>query len=93
MRKDVKYTEMTSPFMEMVGITLGAVVLWLGGTQVIEVKFLKGVLFHLSSLFMMNDPVRLLFKTYTESQRLWLRQSACFRSLTKGKRLLTMGIQ
>ncbi|QPJ63529.1 MAG: ABC transporter ATP-binding protein [Candidatus Nitronauta litoralis] len=70
MRKDVKYTEMTSPFMEMVGITLGAVVLWLGGTQVIEGEVSQGVFISfIVAFFMMNDPVRLLFKTYTESQK------------------------
>lgn len=70
MNKDVKYTEITSPFMEIVGISLGAVVLWLGGTQVIEGEVSQGVFISfIVAFFMMNDPVRLLFKTYTESQK------------------------
>ncbi len=70
MNKDVKYTEITSPFMEMVGISLGAVVLWLGGTQVIAGEVSQGVFISfIVAFFMMNDPVRLLFKTYTESQK------------------------
>ncbi len=70
MYKDVKYTEITSPFMEMVGISLGALVLWLGGKQVIEGTVTQGVFISfIVAFFMMNDPVRLLFKTYTESQK------------------------
>ncbi|MCA9483957.1 MAG: ABC transporter ATP-binding protein [Nitrospina sp.] len=69
-RKDIKYTEITSPFMELLGVSLGAVILWLGGTQVIEGEVSQGtfVAFVLG-FFMMNDPVRLLFKTMTESQK------------------------
>ncbi len=70
MRKDVKYTEITSPFMEMIGISLGALVLWLGGMQVIEGEVSQGVFISfIVAFFMMNDPIRLLFKTYTESQK------------------------
>lgn len=69
-RKDVKYTEITSPFMELLGICLGGVVLWLGGLQVIQGAVSQGTFISfIVAFFMMNDPVRLLFKTYTESQK------------------------
>ncbi|MFQ5483306.1 MAG: ABC transporter transmembrane domain-containing protein, partial [Nitrospinaceae bacterium] len=42
MRKDVKYTEITSPFMELLGVCLGAVVLWLGVVQVIAGEVSQG---------------------------------------------------
>ena len=98
-RKDIKYTEITSPFMELLGVSLGAVILWLGGTQVIEGEVSQGtfVAFVLG-FFMMNDPVRLLFKTMTESQKALAAAERVFEVLDRkeeatedGDVVLTMG--
>jgi len=70
MKKDVKYTEVTSPMMEVLAVLGGAVVLWLGGFQVLEGEITQGTFFaFVLGMFMMYDPMRILFKTYTDSQR------------------------
>ncbi len=91
-RKDIKYTEITSPFMELLGISLGAVILWLGGTQVIEGEVSQGtfVAFVLG-FFMMNDPVRLLFKTFTESQKALAAAERVFEVLDQKEEALQDG--
>lgn len=70
MKKDVKYTEFTSPMMEVLAVLGGSVVLWLGGLQVLEGKITQGSFFaFVLGMFMMYDPMRVLFKTYTDSQK------------------------
>jgi subfamily B ATP-binding cassette protein MsbA len=69
MRKNVKYTEVTSPLMEVLGVLGGSVVLWYGGTQVLSGEVTQGSFFaFILGMFMMYDPMRSLFHTYTEIQ-------------------------
>ena len=69
MRKNVKYTELTSPLMEVLGIVAGSVVLWYGGSQVLSGEVSQGTFFaFILGMFMMYDPMRILFKTYTDVQ-------------------------
>ena len=69
MKKNVKYTELTSPLMEVLGILAGSVVLWYGGSQVLSGEVTQGTFFaFVLGMFMMYDPMRVLFKTYTDVQ-------------------------
>ena len=69
MRKNVKYTELTSPLMEVLGILGGSAVLWYGGHQVIKGEVTEGTFFaFILGMFMMYDPMRVLFKLYTDIQ-------------------------
>ncbi len=70
MRKDVKYTELTSPLMEVLGVLGGSVILWWGGYQVLTEEVSQGTFIaFVLGIFMMYDPLRLLFKTYTDAQK------------------------
>ena len=69
MRKNVKYTELTSPLMEVLGVFGGSAVLWYGGSQVLTGEVTQGTFFaFILGMFMMYDPMRILFKTYTDVQ-------------------------
>jgi subfamily B ATP-binding cassette protein MsbA len=69
MRKNVKYTELTSPLMEVLGVIGGSAVLWYGGSQVMTGEVTQGTFFaFILGMFMMYDPMRILFKTYTDVQ-------------------------
>jgi subfamily B ATP-binding cassette protein MsbA len=68
-RKNVKYTELTSPLMEVLGILGGSAVLWYGGHQVVSGEVTEGTFFaFILGMFMMYDPMRVLFKLYTDVQ-------------------------
>ncbi len=70
MKKNVKYTEITSPLMEILGVVAGSVVLWYGGSQVLDGEVTQGTFFaFILGMFMMYDPMRILFKTYTDVQK------------------------
>ena len=69
MRKNIKYTELTSPMMEVLGVLGGSAVLWYGGSQVLSGEVTQGTFFaFILGMFMMYDPMRILFKTYTDVQ-------------------------
>jgi len=69
MRKNIKYTELTSPLMEVLGVLGGSAVLWYGGSQVLSGEVTQGTFFaFILGMFMMYDPMRILFKTYTDVQ-------------------------
>lgn len=69
MKKNVKYTEITSPLMEVLGVLSGSVVLWYGGSQVLTGEVTQGTFFaFVLGMFMMYDPMRNLFRTYTDVQ-------------------------
>ena len=69
MRKNVKYTELTSPLMEVLGVFGGSAVLWYGGSQVLSGEVTQGTFFaFILGMFMMYDPMRILFKTFTDVQ-------------------------
>jgi ATP-binding cassette, subfamily B, bacterial MsbA len=69
MKNNVKYTELSSPLMEILGMVSGAFILWYGGNQVLEGRVTQGsFIAFVVALFMMYGPIRLLFKIYTKFQ-------------------------
>ena len=69
MKKNVKYTEITSPFLEFLGVMGASVILWYGGLQVLMDKVSQGTFIaFIVGLFMMYAPVLLLFKLYASIQ-------------------------
>ena len=44
MKKNVKYVEMTSPFLEVLGVASSAFILWYGGSQVLSGEISQGTL-------------------------------------------------
>ena len=68
-RKNVKYMEIPSPLMEILGMTSGALILWYGGQQVLTGQVSQGsFIAFIVALFMMYGPIRLIFKVYTKFQ-------------------------
>ena len=69
MRKNVKYVEITSPFLEVLGVISASFILWYGGSQVLNGEISQGTfLAFIVALFMMYAPIRILFKIYTNVQ-------------------------
>ena len=69
MKKNVKYVEITSPFLEVLGVVSAAFILWYGGGQVLSGEISQGTfLAFIVALFMMYAPIRILFKIYTNVQ-------------------------
>ena len=69
MKKHVKYVEITSPFLEVLGVVSAAFILWYGGSQVLNNEISQGTfLAFIVALFMMYSPIRILFKIYTNVQ-------------------------
>jgi subfamily B ATP-binding cassette protein MsbA len=69
MKKNVKYVEIPSPFLEFLGVISASVILWYGGFQVLTDKVSQGTfLAFIVGLFMMYAPVRLLIKLYANIQ-------------------------
>ena len=69
MKKNVKYLEITSPLLELLGVISAAFILWYGGSQVLSDEISQGTfLAFIVALFMMYSPIRILFKTYTNVQ-------------------------
>jgi ATP-binding cassette, subfamily B, bacterial MsbA len=69
MKKNVKYVEITSPFLEVLGVISAAFILWYGGGQVLNSEISQGTfLAFIVALFMMYSPIRILFKIYTNVQ-------------------------
>jgi len=69
MKKNVKYVEITSPFLELFGVISASVILWYGGYQVLTDQVSQGTFIaFIVGLFMMYTPLRLLFKIYTNIQ-------------------------
>jgi subfamily B ATP-binding cassette protein MsbA len=69
MKKNVKYVEITSPFLEVLGVVSAAFILWYGGSQVLNDEISQGTfLAFIVALFMMYSPIRILFKIYTNVQ-------------------------
>ena len=69
MKKNVKYIEITSPFLELLGVMGASVILWYGGLQVLTDKVSQGTFIaFIVGLFMMYAPSRLLFKLYAGIQ-------------------------
>ena len=69
LKKNIKYVEITSPFLELLGVMGASVILWYGGFQVLTDKVSQGTFIaFIVGLFMMYAPLRLLFKIYTNVQ-------------------------
>jgi len=69
MKKNVKYVEMTSPVLEVLGVASSAFILWYGGSQVLNGEISQGTfLAFLVALFMMYTPIRILFKIMASIQ-------------------------
>ena len=69
MKKNVKYVEMTSPFLEVLGVTSSGFILWYGGSQVLGGEISQGTfLAFIVALFMMYTPIRILFKIFASIQ-------------------------
>ena len=69
MKKNVKYVEITSPFLEVLGVISASFILWYGGSQVLNGEISQGTfLAFIVALFMMYAPIRILFKIYTNVQ-------------------------
>ncbi len=69
MKSNVKFTELSSPLMEILGMMSGAFILWYGGNQVLKGTVTQGsFIAFVVALFMMYGPIRLLFKIYTKFQ-------------------------
>ncbi len=69
MKKNVKYVEIISPSLEVLGVISSAFILWYGGNQVLNEEISQGTfLAFIVALFMMYAPIRILFKIYTNVQ-------------------------
>ena len=69
MKKNVKYVEMTSPLLEVLGVASSAFILWYGGSQVLSGTISQGTfLAFIVALFMMYTPIRILFKIVASIQ-------------------------
>ena len=69
LKKNIKYVEITSPFLELLGVMGASVILWYGGFQVLTDKVTQGTFIaFIVGLFMMYAPLRLLFKIYASVQ-------------------------
>ena len=69
LKKNIKYVEITSPFLELLGVMGASVIIWYGGFQVLTDKVSQGTFIaFIVGLFMMYGPVRQLFKIYANVQ-------------------------
>ncbi|MCH8207960.1 MAG: ABC transporter ATP-binding protein [Nitrospinae bacterium] len=68
-KKGVKYTQITSPLMEVLGVIVGSGVLWFGGEQVLDGKVSQGTFIaFVLAMFMMYAPLRKFFNIFTKVQ-------------------------
>jgi len=59
--KEIKYNELSSPVMELIGALGAGIVVWYGGTLVIEGKSTPGTFFSfMTALIMLYDPIKKL---------------------------------
>ncbi len=91
-KKNVKYVEFTSPFLEVLGVISSAFILWYGGNQVLNGEISQGTfLAFLVALFMMYSPMRILFKIYTSVQTALAGADRVFDILDQDVELLWEG--
>lgn len=92
MKKNVKYVEITSPFLEVLGVVSAAFILWYGGSQVLNGDISQGTfLAFIVALFMMYAPIRILFKIYTNVQTALAGAERVFEILDKDEEKLWEG--
>ena len=69
MKRNVKYVEIISPFLEVLAVISSAFILWYGGNQVLNDEISQGTfLAFIVALFMMYAPIRILFKIIANVQ-------------------------
>ncbi len=69
LKKNIKYVEIASPFLELLGVMGASVIIWYGGFQVLTDKVSQGTFIaFIVGLFMMYAPLRMLFKIYANVQ-------------------------
>ena len=69
MKKNVKYVEMTSPFLEVLGVASSAFILWYGGSQVLNGEISQGAfLAFIVALFMIYTRIGILFIIFASVQ-------------------------
>jgi len=69
MKKNVKYVEIVSPLLEILGVASAGIVLWYGGHQVLTGEVSQGTFIaFVVAMFMLYGPLRLLFKIYANVQ-------------------------
>ena len=67
--KQVKVAALTSPLMEMLGSVAIGVVIYIGGTEVIEERITVGAFFAFSAaLFMLYTPIKRISNLYNQAQ-------------------------
>ena len=92
MKKNVKYVEITSPFLEVLGVVSAAFILWYGGSQVLNGDISQGTfLAFIVALFMMYAPIRILFKIYTNVQTALAGAERVFEILDKDEEKIWEG--
>lgn len=92
MKKNVKYVEITSPMLEVLGVISAAFILWYGGSQVLSGEISQGTfLAFIVGLFMMYAPIRILFKIFTNVQTALAGAERVFSILDKDVEKLQEG--
>ena len=92
MKKNVKYVEITSPLLEVLGVVSAAFILWYGGSQVLNNEISQGTfLAFIVALFMMYSPIRILFKIYTNVQTALAGADRVFGNLDQDEEKLWEG--
>lgn len=68
--KQAKYSQLSSPIMELVGIIAVAIIIWYGGKQVMEGVSTPGTFFSfLAAMIMLYEPVKKITNANNEIQR------------------------
>ncbi|CAA6803124.1 MAG: Phospholipid-lipopolysaccharide ABC transporter [uncultured Sulfurovum sp.] len=85
--KQVKVAALTSPLMEILGSIAIGVVIYIGGTEVIEGRMTVGAFFAFSAaLFMLYTPIKRISKLYNQAQDAVVANERMFQLLnTKPK--------
>ncbi|MBQ4132235.1 MAG: ATP-binding cassette domain-containing protein, partial [Desulfovibrionaceae bacterium] len=68
--KQAKYSQLSSPIMELIGILAAAIIVWYGGKQVMEGVSTPGTFFSfLAAMIMLYEPVKKITSANNEIQR------------------------
>ena len=93
-RKSVKYGQLTSPVMEVLGVTVGTGLFWYGGYQVLMGQLSQGEFFaFMLAMFMMYGPLRGLMGSYAGLQGTLAAAERVFWLLDQEKESVKDGTQ
>jgi subfamily B ATP-binding cassette protein MsbA len=82
--KQVKVNALTSPIMEILGSVAIGLVIYIGGTEVIEGRMSVGAFFAFATaLFMLYTPIKRISKLYNQSQDAVVANARMFELLNK----------